>query len=75
MPGRKKAPHKTEVVAVRLTPQLKRILEQLAYKEGLDLSAWIRNLLIKELKSRGILPEIAITVPPGLERLMKADED
>ena len=55
--GRKRRRRKTEVVAVRLVPGFKRILEQLAENEGLDLSAWMRNLILKELKSRGIIKE------------------
>ena len=74
MPSRKKSPYKTEVVAVRLAPRIKRILEQLAYNEGLDLSAWMRNLIIKELKSRGVIRETAITAPPGLEDLLETDK-
>lgn len=50
---------KTEVVAVRLMPGFKRVLEQLARNEGLDLSAWMRNLIIKELKVKGIIRDSA----------------
>jgi hypothetical protein len=53
----KRRSFKTEVVAVRLVPGFKRMLEQLAANEGLDLSAWMRNLILKELKSRGIIKE------------------
>ncbi|GEM_PF-2685113 len=53
---------KTEVVAVRLMPGFKRILEQLARNEGLDLSAWMRNLIIKELKVKGIIRESSSSV-------------
>ena len=61
--------NRSEVVAVRLEPRFKRILEQLAYNEGLDLSAWMRSLIIKELKERGVMRETAINVPAleGLE--------
>jgi hypothetical protein len=61
--------NRSEVVAVRIQPRFKRILEQLAYNEGLDLSAWMRNLIIKELKDRGVMRETAITAPAleGLE--------
>jgi len=70
---RKKGTYKTEVVAVRLTPRFKQILEQLAISEDLDLSAWIRNLIIKELKSRGVLPEISLTAP-AFERFKGLEE-
>jgi hypothetical protein len=52
---------KTEVVAVRLVPGFKQVLEQLAQNEGLDLSAWMRNLIIKELKLRGIIKDSELT--------------
>lgn len=48
---------KTETIAVRVMPHFKRIVEQLALSEGLDLSAWMRNLILKELKNRGIIKE------------------
>jgi hypothetical protein len=70
---RKKGPYKTEIVAVRLPPRFKRILEQLAYNEGLDLSAWMRNLIIKELKSRGIIKDTTITAP-ALEGFLETGE-
>jgi hypothetical protein len=53
----RRRPFKTEVVAVRVIPSFKRTLEQLAANEGLDLSAWMRNLILKELKARGIIKD------------------
>jgi len=66
---------KTEVVAVRLIPSFKRMLEQLAANEGLDLSAWLRNLILKELKSRGIIKE-STAIGLAFEEMLleKADE-
>jgi len=54
---RKRSPYKDAIVCVRFPARFKRIMEQLAYNEGLDLSAWLRNLVIKELKTRGVLSE------------------
>jgi len=68
-------PRKTEVVAVRLTRSFKRTIEQLAANEGLDLSAWMRNLILKELKSRGVIKEtgaVGLTLEEML--LTKAEE-
>jgi len=67
--SKKKSPYKTDIVAVRLPPRFKRIMEQLAYNEGLDVSAWMRTLIIKELRDRGVIRETAITAPAleGLE--------
>ena len=55
--ARKKNPHKNAIVSVRFPERFKRLMEQIAYNDGLDLSAWIRNLVISELKRRGALPE------------------
>jgi hypothetical protein len=71
----KRKPLKTEVVAFRLTPSFKRVLEQLAANEGLDLSAWMRNLIIKELKSRGIIKESAAVGLTFEEMLLEKAEE
>lgn len=65
---------KTEVVAVRLAPRFKRILEQLAQNEGLDMSAWMRNLILKELKARGIISETASIAATLEETLLGSGE-
>lgn len=52
---RKSGDKKSDVVATRLTPSLKRIVEKEAHSEGVDTSEWIRNLIIQELKRRGVL--------------------
>ncbi len=48
---------KTELVATRLTPPLKQAVEKEAHREGRDVSEWLRNLLIEELRERGSLPD------------------
>jgi len=47
-----------------------------AYSEGLDLSAWVRNLVIAELKRRGVLPEAvsAYGLEAAIERLGRGEE-
>jgi hypothetical protein len=68
---RKKGPYKDVVVSVRFPERIKRMMEQVAYSEGLDLSAWVRNLVIAELKRRGVLPEAvsAYWLEAAIERL------
>ncbi|MBS3817491.1 MAG: hypothetical protein KGY76_08025 [Candidatus Thermoplasmatota archaeon] len=48
---------KTEMVATRLTPPLKQAIKKEAQREGRDISEWIRNLLIEELRERNSLPD------------------
>jgi len=73
-PRRKRTRFKTETIAVRVVPRFKRILEQLAMNEGLDLSAWMRNLILKELKSRGIIKETAPLPATPEEMIMEIQE-
>ncbi len=46
---------KTSLVATRVTPYIKEIIEQQASREGLTASEWVRNLIIKELKAENLL--------------------
>jgi len=73
---RKKGPYKDVVVSVRFPERIKRMMEQVAYSEGLDLSAWVRNLVIAELKRRGVLPEAvsAYGLEAAIERLGRGEE-
>ncbi|GEM_PF-3346875 len=52
---RKSGDKKSDIVATRLTPALKRIVEREAHSEGVDTSEWIRNLIIQELNRREVL--------------------
>ncbi|MFP4001700.1 MAG: hypothetical protein ACOCTN_07280 [Candidatus Natronoplasma sp.] len=54
---RKTGDKKTELVATRLTPPLKQAVEKEAKREGRDVSEWLRNLLIEELRARNSLPD------------------
>ena len=53
----KRSPYKNAIVCVRFPVQFKRVMEQLAYNEGMDVSTWLRNLVVAELKRRGIISE------------------
>jgi len=72
----KKSPYKNAIVSVRFPERFKRIMEQIAYNDGLDLSAWIRFLIISELKRRGALPETFSThsLEEALEKLAEKTE-
>jgi hypothetical protein len=51
----KNSDNKSELLATRVTPRLKDIIVHEARAEGLDVSEWMRNVLIDELKRRGAL--------------------
>ncbi len=49
---------KEALLTTRVTPQIKEVVEQQASREGLTPSEWLRNLVIKELKSENLLPTV-----------------
>jgi len=52
---------KSVLIATRVTPHIKDIISQIAEREGLNVSEWMRNLVVTELKKYGALksfPEI-----------------
>ena len=53
--GRSNTTPKSILVATRLTPRIKELVEQMAYREGLNVSEWVRNIIINELKRNQIL--------------------
>ena len=55
---RKSAHPKTVLIATRVTPRIKAIIEQMAIREGLSVSEWLRNLIVVELKKNEALPAI-----------------
>ena len=73
----KKGPYKNAIVSVRFPERFKRMMEQVAYSDGLDLSAWIRNLVISELKRRGVLQETfsAHSLETALEKLEQKQDN
>ncbi|MBO3810233.1 hypothetical protein KEJ25_05715 [Candidatus Bathyarchaeota archaeon] len=52
---KKKTPIKRVTLSVRLTQQVKSLVEDVAYMEGLTASEWVRILVMEELKRRGVL--------------------
>ena len=63
--SRKRLMLKKDTLNIRISPRIKRLIEQVAYSEGLAASEWVRILIINELRRRGVLRKIQ--VPPGLE--------
>ncbi|MBS7620372.1 hypothetical protein KEJ21_07000, partial [Candidatus Bathyarchaeota archaeon] len=51
---------KTILIATRVTPHVKAIIDQVAKREGLTVSEWLRNLIITDLKNRGTLPTLLV---------------
>jgi hypothetical protein len=55
---RKSSNPKTVLIATRVTPKIKGIMTQMAHREGLSVSEWLRNLIVMELKKNDALPLI-----------------
>ena len=53
--GRSKSNAKTILLATRVTPKINDLIKQMAYREGLHVSEWMRNIIVNELKKNGLL--------------------
>jgi hypothetical protein len=54
--GRSSGNSKDVLLATRVTPKISENVRQLSYREGLNVSEWIRNLIVTELKQNNALP-------------------
>ena len=54
----KTRPPKNMLLATRITPKVRDSVVQLAQREGLNVSEWLRNLIIMELKRADVLPSV-----------------
>ncbi len=52
---RSKGVHKEALISTRVVSKIAEAVEDAANAEGLTVSEWVRNLIIKELKDRGLL--------------------
>ena len=52
----KTRPPKNMLLATRITPRIRDSVVQMAQREGLNVSEWLRNLIIMELKRADVLP-------------------
>lgn len=57
MPQKSGTP-KNVLLATRVTPRIRDIVVQMAQREGLNVSEWLRNLIISELKRNEVLPTV-----------------
>jgi hypothetical protein len=57
MPQKSGTP-KNMLLATRVTPRIRDIVVQMAQREGLNTSEWLRNLIIGELKRNEALPNV-----------------
>jgi hypothetical protein len=57
MPQKSGTP-KNMLLATRVTPRIRDIVIQMAQREGLNTSEWLRNLIIGELKRNEALPNV-----------------
>ena len=55
---RKNGIPKNILLATRVTPRIRDIVIQMAHREGLNVSEWLRNLIIRELKRNEVLPNV-----------------
>ena len=53
--GRSNGIPKSVFLATRVTPGISEKIKQLAFREGLYVSEWIRQLIISELKNQDML--------------------
>ena len=60
MPQKSGTP-KNVLLATRVTPRIRDIVVQMAHREGLNTSEWLRNLIINELKRNESLPNVIKT--------------
>lgn len=49
---------KDEMIATRVTPRIKNIIINISSREGLNVSEWLRYLIIAELRRNEALPEL-----------------
>lgn len=55
---RKTGTPKNVLLATRVTPRIRDIVVQMAQREGLNVSEWLRVLIINELKRNSALPNV-----------------
>ena len=53
--GRSNGTPKTILIATRVTPRINELAKQMAAREGLYVSEWVRKLITTELAARGML--------------------
>ena len=64
---------KTVLLATSVTPRIRDIVVQMAAREWLNVSEWLRNLIIMELKRAEALPNVLRA--PSFELEMDDDNE
>ena len=64
--GRSKGTPKSILIATRVTPRINDAVQQIAYREGLYVSEWIRKIIITELSKNNMLPTTLFS-PHGMD--------
>jgi len=76
--GRSKGTPKSVLIATRVTPNINEAVQQMAYREGLYVSEWIRKIIITELSRNNMLSKKLFT-PQNVEidykHEVRADND
>ena len=53
--GKSNGQTKDILIATRVTPRIDSLVKQIAYREGLYVSEWIRKIIIQELSRNNML--------------------
>ena len=69
--GRSNGTPKSVLLATRVTPGINAIVKQMAFRDGLYVSEWIRQLIISELRKQDMLGR-PLQAPTALSNLEKA---
>ena len=70
--GRSNGTPKSILIATRVTPRIEGLIKQMAEREGLYVSEWVRKVITSELASRGMLDKGLFT-PRDHEKILEKD--
>jgi len=66
--GRSNGTPKSVLIATRVTPRINELVKQMAHREGLYVSEWVRKLIISELVERDMLGRSLYTPQRTIEQ-------
>lgn len=61
--GRSNGTPKSVLIATRVTPRIEGLVKQMAFREGLYVSEWVRKIIISELAKNQML-KTGVYAPP-----------
>ena len=53
--GRSNGTPKSVLIATRVTPRIEKMVKQMAYREGLYVSEWVRKIIVEQLTKNDML--------------------